>query len=228
VYLFQNNFAFISGCIVNKRDEIVLYLSMTEESLQIIDGISVPISYDVETFCSALNYKSRPCDIFLCVYPKSGTTWVQVISYTLMHNGEAFDDDISEYFASTPFIDEIGEQGINNMHRPYVIQTHLSFNRILCDQKAKYVCVIRNPKDVCVSYYYFPMKIFDEEPSKTSFDTSFEKFINGNTYYGDYFEYLKAIWQYKDNTNVIVMSYEEMKHDLCAVIRRLARTFPKY
>jgi hypothetical protein len=67
------------------------------------------------------------------------------------------------------------------------------------------------------------MKIFDEEPSKASFDAFFEKFINGNTYYGDYFEYLKAIWQYKDNTNVIVMSYAEMKHDLCAVIQRLAR-----
>jgi hypothetical protein len=68
-----------------------------------------------------------------------------------MHNGEAFDDDISEYFASTPFIDEIGEQGINNMHRPYVIQTHLSFNRILCESEGQIcVCYTKSKRCMCI------------------------------------------------------------------------------
>src|SRR5262249_45416327 len=147
---------------------------------QVIDGISVPPYYDVETFRSALNYKAHPDDIFLCVYPKSGTTWTQVILYTLMHNGEAFDNNMAEYFASTPFIERIGEQGLNNMQQPYVIKTHLPFNRVPYHEKAKYVCVIRNPKDVCVSYYYFFLKRNDREPNKALFDQFFEAFISGN------------------------------------------------
>jgi hypothetical protein len=61
------------------------------------------------------------------------------------------------------------------------------------------------------------------ERDQASFDTFFEEFINGNVFYGDYFEHLKAIWQCKDNINVFLTSYEEMKHDLRVVIRRLAQ-----
>ena len=189
---------------------------------KMIDGILVPHMFDTEKFRSALNYKPRSGDIFLCVYPKSGTTWMQVILYALTHNGEAFDENISEYFACTPFIDQIGEEGINQMNHPYVIKTHLPFTRIPCDHKTKYVCVIRNPKDVCVSCYHFFTKSLDGELSQTTFDTLFETFLNGTGHYGDYFEHLQGIWQHKDRENVFLTSYEEMKQDLSSVISRLA------
>jgi hypothetical protein len=191
--------------------------------LQVIDGILVSTNIDLETLRSALNYKPRLDDVFLCVYPKSGTTWAQVILYTLTHDGEAFDNNMAEYFACTPSLELIGERGINSMHRPYVIKTHLPLNRVPYDEKAKYVCVIRNPKDVCVSFYYFTLKMIDREPDKASFDTFFEEFISGNVFFGDYFEHLKAAWQRKDDVNVFLISYEEMKHDLPTVIRRLAQ-----
>lgn len=198
---------------------------MSEISLKskIIDGILVPYIFDEEKFRSALNYKPRAKEVFLCVYPKSGTTWMQVILYALMHNGEAFDENISEYFACTPFIDQVGEEGINQMHHPYVIKTHLPFTRIPCDHNAKYVCVIRNSKDVCVSIYHFFTKSLDGELSKTTFDKMFENFIDGTGHYGDYFEHLRSVWDHKDKDNVFLVSYEEMKQDLSSVILRLCR-----
>ncbi|CAF1439962.1 unnamed protein product [Rotaria sordida] len=54
--------------------------------MEIIEGIPVPDIWDAETFRSALNYKAQPDDIFLVAYPKSGTTWMQVILYTLMND----------------------------------------------------------------------------------------------------------------------------------------------
>lgn len=191
--------------------------------IQIIDGIPVSKNYDVETFRSALNYKAQPDDIFLCTFPKSGTTWAQVILYALTHNGEAFDSNMAEYFASTPTLEQVGERGIKSMRQPYVIKTHLPLNRISYSEKAKYVCIIRNPKDVCVSYYYFLLKMVDAEPDKTSFDAFFEAFLSGNIHFGNYFDHLHAIWQRKDNTNIFLTSYEEMKHDLGAVVRQLAQ-----
>ncbi|CAF1048174.1 unnamed protein product [Didymodactylos carnosus] len=191
--------------------------------VQVIDGIPVSIDYDVETFRPALNYKPRPDDIFLSVYPKSGSTWAEVILYTLMNDGEAFNNNMAEYFARTPYLEQIGKRGINNMHRPCVIKTHLPFNRIPYCEKAKYVCVVRNPKDVCVSFYYFILKLTGGEPDKASFDAFFEAFINGNVYFGDYFEHLRSTWQQKDDVNVFLTSYEEMKRDLRSVIRRLAQ-----
>ncbi|CAF2952070.1 unnamed protein product [Rotaria sp. Silwood2] len=191
--------------------------------IEIIEGITLSSTSDAEALRSALNYKARPDDIFLVVYPKSGTTWMQVILYALMNNGEAFDNNMAEYFARTPFLDFVGEEGIKNMHRPCVIKTHLPFNYIPYHEKAKYICVVRNPKDVCVSYYYFLLKLRDIQPDQTSFDAFFEAFINGNVYSGDYFKHLHSVWQHKDDDNVLFTSYEEMKRDLSSVVRKVAQ-----
>ncbi|CAF4947856.1 unnamed protein product, partial [Rotaria sp. Silwood1] len=115
--------------------------------LQVIDGIPVSNNIDVEALQWALNYKVQPDDIFLCVYPKAGTTWAQVILYTLMNDGQAFDKDMTDYFARTPSLDHIGEQGMKTMRQPYVIKTHLPLNRVPYNEMAKYICVVRNPKD---------------------------------------------------------------------------------
>ncbi|CAF4175838.1 unnamed protein product, partial [Rotaria sordida] len=73
--------------------------------IKIIEGIAIPDFWDAEIFRSASNYKAQSDDIFLVVYPKSGTTWMQVILYTLMNDGEAFDNSMAEYFARTPFLE---------------------------------------------------------------------------------------------------------------------------
>ncbi|CAF4270205.1 unnamed protein product, partial [Rotaria sordida] len=191
--------------------------------IQMIEGIPVSAHCNAETFRSALKYKGQPDDIFLVVYPKSGTTWMQVILYTLMNDGKAFDNSMAEYFARTPFLELIGERGMKNMHRPCVIKTHLPFNRVPYNENAKYICVVRNPKDVCVSFYYFLLKINGIQPNQMLFDTFFEAFINGNVPVGDYFEHLHSIWQHKNDTNVFLTSFEEMKRDLPEVIRRVAQ-----
>lgn len=198
---------------------------MTEQTPEkvFVDGILIPSICSTETFRSALNYKARPGDVFLCTYPKSGTTCVEVILYALMHNGEAFDENISNYLACTPFLEVIGEEGIDTLPQPYVIKTHIPFTHIRCDPKAKYVCVIRHPKDVCVSYYHFLGKMLAKQPTKCSFDAFFEDFINGAVSYGDYFDHLKSVWRLKDNANVCLTSYEEIRQDLRAVIRKLAQ-----
>ncbi|CAF1161929.1 unnamed protein product [Rotaria sordida] len=191
--------------------------------IKIIEGIAIPDFWDAEIFRSASNYKAQSDDIFLVVYPKSGTTWMQVILYTLMNDGEAFDNSMSEYFARTPFLELVGERGIKNMHRPCVIKTHLPFNRVSYHKNAKYICVVRNPKDVCVSLYYFLFKIFGIQSNQTLFDAFFEDFINGNVPFGVYFEHPHSIWQHKDDANVFLTSYEEMKRDLPEVIDRIAQ-----
>ncbi|CAF4350491.1 unnamed protein product, partial [Rotaria sordida] len=56
-----------------------------------------------------------------------------------------------------------------------------------------------------------------------SFDTFFEAFINGNVPFGDYFEHLHSIWQHKNDVNVFLTSFEEIKRDLPGVIRRIAQ-----
>ncbi|CAF1141423.1 unnamed protein product [Rotaria sp. Silwood1] len=127
--------------------------------IKIIENIAMAADCDVEIFRSAFNYKARSDDIFLIVYPKSDTTWMQIILYTLMNDGEVFDNNMAEYFARTSFLELVGEKGMNNMHRPCLIKSYLPFNHVPYHENAKYICVVRNPKDVYVSYYYCLLKL---------------------------------------------------------------------
>ena len=190
---------------------------------RVVEGIMIPDAWDVDTFTSALNYKAQPDDIFLVVYPKSGTTWMQVILYSLLNNGQAFDENMADYFAKSPYIDPIGEKGIKSMHRPFVMKTHLPFDRVPYNANAKYICLIRNPKDVCVSYFFFLAKFFGFPDDKKSFDNFFELFISGQLLYGNYFDHITTLWKYKNDENVFLTSYEQMKKDLPTVIRHLTK-----
>src|ERR1700722_9716906 len=124
-----------------------------KELFQIIDGIRWVPEWGSESLHFALSYQARPDDLFIVTYPRSGTTWMQNIVYNLQTGGQPFDADRDHFFEQNPTLELDGEVGIEIMQRPGAIKTHLPMDRVPYHPLAKYICIIRNPKDVCVSYY---------------------------------------------------------------------------
>ena len=91
-------------------------------------------------------------------------------------------------------------------------------HRVLFNSPAKYICVIRNPKDVCVSYYIF-YNMWPDVP-KLEFDQFFEYFIEGCLPFGDYFQAIRSAWQYRHYNNVLLLSYEEMRTNFRSIIHK--------
>jgi hypothetical protein len=178
--------------------------------------------YDPEVVRSALKYVARPDDIFIATPPRSGTTWMQIIVYALLNHGRAFDDDIDDYIARNPFLEMHGRQAVETMPRPSAIKTHLLFDLMPYHPDAKYICVIRNPKDVCVSFHRFVTSIKGGSLSGITFDRLVDRFLAGKTCHADYYEYLLPYWSHKDDPNVLFVLYEEMKKDIRSVINRVA------
>lgn len=176
-------------------------------------------SYDIDKVRSALAYAARATDIFIVTIPKSGTTWMETIVYGLLHNGRAFDEDTDDYLARTTYLDMQGGPATELMPRPGSIKTHLPFNLIPHHPHAKYICVIRNPKDTCVSFYRFLTSMPGVAQSDTTFDDYFDLFLAGKVDYIDYFDHLLSIWSHKDKPNVLLVLYEQMKKDIRSVIR---------
>ncbi|CAF2755760.1 unnamed protein product, partial [Rotaria sp. Silwood2] len=83
-----------------------------------IDGLRVPSNLDADNFLSGLQYKAQPGDIFIATYPKSGTTWMEVIVYSLLNNGKPFDADIGDYLMRTPHLEKVGGYTVSTMVRP--------------------------------------------------------------------------------------------------------------
>ncbi|CAF2942224.1 unnamed protein product [Rotaria sp. Silwood2] len=188
-----------------------------------IDGLRVPSNLDADNFLSGLQYKAQPGDIFIATYPKSGTTWMEVIVYSLLNNGKPFDADIGDYLMRTPHLEKVGGYTVSTMVRPGSIKTHLPFDRISYHPQAKYICIIRNPKDVCASFYRFLERNPLSKYFECQFDEFFDDFLKGQVPLCDYFEYLHSLLPYKDRENVLIISYEQMKRDIHCVIRKVAQ-----
>lgn len=186
----------------------------TRQLYQLVDGIKVPRHFNADVIRQCMNYAVQSGDIFIVTYPKCGTTWMQVILFGLLNNGKAFDEDHGYFFAQTPFIERLGIEVLQKMKRPGTIKTHLSLDHIPYHSKAKYIYLLRDPRDVCVSFYKFLLSDTASSYYNEPFDVFYEDFINGVASYGDYFEHLKSLSSKIEAENLLVLHYEDLKKDL--------------
>lgn len=172
----------------------------------------VSTHYPEEVIRSALDYRPRPDDVFIVTYPKCGTTWMQHIVYHIFSNGIP-PQDIAEFTLKTPFLERVGAEDVLKMPTPGAIKTHTPFDPRRFSKQAKYIYVARNPFDCCVSFYYhtknFPVYQFENG----TFDEFFEMFMTGEVDFGDYFDHLLSWYKYRNEDNVLFMTYEDIKKD---------------
>ncbi|KAF8764337.1 sulfotransferase ssu-1-like [Argiope bruennichi] len=192
----------------------------------IMNGIRYPEMFSPKCFREALEYKPEPGDVFICTYPKCGTTWIQHVALYIFRKGRKIENP-RHCLKLSPFIDQLGKEGIDGMPRPGAFKTHLPFPYISYSSKAKYIFVSRDPKDCCVSRYYhtkfFPG--FDFENGE--FNDFFELFMSGELGYNDYFDHLLSWYPYRNDSNVFYTRYEDMKKDIKSVIMKLSKFLGK-
>ena len=153
---------------------------------------------------------------------------MQEILYGLLYDvNRVGDADVNERF---PFIESRGPPGsrrpidiIAEMTSPRLIKTHMQreFFKHAFKKNAKFIVVIRNPKDVLVSYYNFYKlrKMFD---FRGDFNEFFEIFKQRRLVHGDWFDWVLDWWQEKENPNVYFVTYEAMKADVQYEVKRVA------
>jgi hypothetical protein len=185
-----------------------------------IDGIWWVPEWGLSSLHYALSYQAQPNDLFIVTYPRSGTTWMQNIVYNLQTGGKSFDEDSQHFFQQNPHLETDGKIGLSKMQQSGAIKTHLPINRISYNSQAKYICVIRNPNDVCVSYYLL-YNMWPDVP-KLEFDQFFEYFIEGCLPFNGYFQALRLVWQRRHYNNVLLVSYEEMRTDFRSAIQKVS------
>jgi LPS sulfotransferase NodH len=185
----------------------------------------MPLGFPPDGFESGLRYAAEPGDIFVCTYPKCGTTWMQYIVYLLLHDGRplAAGESLGEVF---PHLEEVGREAVAALPRPRLIKTHLPRGLAPFAAAARYIHVARNPFDCAVSFYHhtrgFPQHY---DFADGAFADFFECFIAGEVDFGDYFDHLLSWYEQAGADNVLFVTYESMKADtrgaVCAVARFL-------
>ncbi|XP_063773964.1 sulfotransferase 6B1-like [Pseudophryne corroboree] len=198
---------------------------MTPEEMQFsYKGILYPTLLCSDTVFQALeSFEGREDDVLIVTYPKCGTNWtVQILHEILLavHNKEpTVDRGMLEFqFGKADKYEHLKKQP-----SPRVLASHMTYDNIPKSflEKTKILVILRNPKDTAVSYYHFtnsnPML-----PTYSSWDLFFQDFISGNIIYGSYFDHVLSLEKHIDDGNILVLTFEDMKTDFPAEIRKIA------
>lgn len=177
-----------------------------------------------------MRYEPNKDDIIVMTYPKCGTTWVQYMLYLLLNDMQPIPSGrrLGEF---VPFIECVGTDTLPSV-KPRAMKTHLSFEVFPWSPLPRYVCVSRNPKDCCVSFFHHIRGFADHYNFQHGkFDDFFEIFLRGDVECCDYFDHLLSLWKHRDRSNVLFLTYEELSANTmgCAerLVDHLRPLFPK-
>ncbi|XP_077538487.1 sulfotransferase ssu-1-like isoform X1 [Haemaphysalis longicornis] len=183
---------------------------------RIVDGHRLPGSFSEEVYRSGLRYQPEEGDVVLDTFPKCGTHWVVGIlkaAYQVCRG----------VTPGSVFLEKLGMEAIENCPRPRIVFTHLPFHLVPFSSAAKYIYVIRNPKDCCVSFYHHTKTIPAYKFQDGTFDEYFEIFLDGRTDFGNYYESLRSWYAKRDEPNVLFLTYEGMHDDVRGSVFKITR-----
>jgi hypothetical protein len=159
----------------------------------------------------------RPDDLFIVTYPRSGTTWMQMILYQLTTEGGMDFPHIAEY---CPWFERSlrSARGFDTRPSPRLFKSHLPYARIP-KGPCKYLYVARDGKDVAVSCYHLCRRYNGYDGTFAEF---FERFLRGQVEFGSWFQHVRGWWAHRHDPNVLFLTYEELTRDLEGCLRRIS------
>lgn len=169
------------------------------------------------------DYTPRADDIFIVTYPRSGTTWMQMIIHQLSSDGDMDFVHISE---RVPFFERFWLTGknIDALPSPRLFKTHLGYGgpfwKAIPKGPCKYIYVARDGRDVATSYYHFYRTHLR---FRGTFEQFFRLFMQGRVQYGSWFRHVAGWWEHRHDPNVLFLSYEELLSDTAGSLERIAK-----
>ncbi|XP_022091467.1 sulfotransferase 1A3-like isoform X1 [Acanthaster planci] len=183
----------------------------------------------------------RQDDVFIVTYTKAGTTWTQEIMSCVLHDGNLDEVNKRHTMKRVPFL-EMNTGGTVHSdcprtHRmigwmprssPRLIKSHLPGQLLppqVWEKKVKIVYVIRNPKDVAVSYFHHTRLLCPH--LDISWDYFFEKFHSGDIGYGKWWEHYLYFWERRNEDHILLLRFEDMKKDLRGTVKQISEFLGK-
>ncbi|XP_076427920.1 sulfotransferase 2A6-like isoform X2 [Peromyscus maniculatus bairdii] len=170
----------------------------------------------------------RDEDTVIVSYPKSGTNWlIEIFCLIQTKENPEWNQSVLIWECSPWIETKEGLPILINTERPCLMSSHLPFHlfpKSFFRSKAKVIYVIRNPRDVLVSGYFFlcNTKIID---NSESLGTYIEWFLKGNVPYGSWFEHTRNWLSVREKDNFLLLSYEDMKKEegvLCSEVLKVS------
>lgn len=101
------------------------------------------------------------------------------------------------------------------------VKTHIEAMYVPFREEAKYIIVVRDPKDVIISAYYFAIALMPLLKSMSITDF-IDIFLGGDTLFGSWALHTSSYWEWRNRPNVLILFYHQMIDDLEKSVRTIA------
>ena len=161
-----------------------------------------------------------PDDTFIVSYPRSGNTWTRFLIANLLY------PQLEVGFANienlVPDTAALSSRTLKRVPRPRVLKSHQYFD----PRYPKVLYIVRDPRDVALSYYQFHRK-YGFIKDGHSMETFVQDFVHGNLISADWGTWAEnvASWFYTrgHNSDFLLVRYEDLKTDIERQVERVAR-----
>ncbi|XP_066248128.1 luciferin sulfotransferase-like [Euwallacea similis] len=189
---------------------------------------------DFETAKTTLQQFRAPhieTSIFRYVYVDSVKSDLYTFPIPRYKKADLFFDQLPSSMESTKtklmelFADSVSF--VENMPSPRCLRTHLPVELLpekMFTVKPKMIYTMRNPKDLCISYYFFCKMVHKLE---IEFDEFCELFLNDAIPSGSVFHHYFGFWNKRNELDILFIRYEELKTNTPAIVRKIAQFLGK-
>lgn len=173
------------------------------------------------------DYRANGSDVFAATFAKSGTNWLMQIAQQIAYYGDGEYDHIHELvpwpdapFPVGPSLDDARQRHASPTGLR-VVKTHLPAEFIPYSPEATYLSILRDPKEVVVSGYYFLGGLVGALPDVTIADWLDLAHTPGGFLDG-WAAHTAGFWAWRERPNVFVRGYGEMLADPGAAVDDIA------
>jgi len=189
-----------------------------------------------------LDCEVREDDVWLMGYPRSGTHWIQEMTWlignecnfekarnTLMQLRAPMIEQSTYFMQYEKYMNESMKELLNSveyvekLESPRFIKAHLpveflpnNFEKV----NPKTIYIARNPKDVFTSYYHHLQLL--HHMKDISLEEFFELFISGDVPIGDILDHNLGFWNKRNTSRTMFIKFEDAKFDTPGTIRKIA------
>uniref|UniRef100_A0A3P8X6I6 Sulfotransferase n=1 Tax=Cynoglossus semilaevis TaxID=244447 RepID=A0A3P8X6I6_CYNSE len=187
-------------------------------------GVSMT-KYFTENWENVQNFQARPDDILIATYPKAGTTWISYILDLLYFEQKSERETIVPIYERVPFLEisipsqPKGKDLADKLTTsPRLIKTHFPVQFVpksFWEQKSRMICVMRNAKDLAVSYFHFNrMNHVQPEAGDWSVSHGSPCTVVSTVVFGSWYDHVNGWWEKKSTySNLLVLFYEDLVED---------------